>query len=105
MIAWIKFDKSESPAQILGFLESVYTSEQSRPDYICIDKACVVLHTCGANGSWEKLKETTCFIVDSYHYKNNSDNDILCHTWCNPALIDGSAPNLVIPAVDKNGQP
>ena len=105
VIAWTKFDKSESPTQILGFLESVYPSEQSRPDYICIDKACVVLHTCVANGSWEEWKETTCFIVDPYHYKNHSDNDILCCTWCNSAPIDGSAPNLVIPTVDKNGQP
>ena len=26
-----------------------------------------------------------------------------CHTWCNPAPTDGSAPNLVIPAVDTCG--
>ena len=25
--------------------------------------------------------------------------------WCNPAPTDGSAPNLVIPAVDKKGWP
>ena len=53
VVAWTKFDKSESPAQILIFLESVYPTEESRPDYVCIDKACIVLHTSITNGSWE----------------------------------------------------
>jgi hypothetical protein len=43
--------------------------------------------------------------VDSYHYTNHSADDILCRTWCNPAPTDGSAPNLVIPAIDNRGQP
>ena len=38
VIAWTKFDKSESPTQILGFLESVYPGEQSRPDYTVAQK-------------------------------------------------------------------
>ena len=29
--------------QALNFLESVYPTEDSQPDYICIDKACLVL--------------------------------------------------------------
>jgi hypothetical protein len=55
IIAWTKFDKSESPIQILNFLESIYQTEESRPDYICIDKACVVLHTAITNGSWKRV--------------------------------------------------
>ena len=51
VIAWAKFAKAESPTNILEFLESVYPTEESCPDYICIDKACVVLHTAVANGS------------------------------------------------------
>ena len=43
--------------------------------------------------------------MDSYHYKNHSDTDTLCRKWWNPAPTDGSAPNLVIPAVDKKGEP
>ena len=105
VIAWTKFAKAESPTHILNFLGSVYPSEESRPDYICIDKACLVLRTCIANGSWEEWKKTSRFIVDSYHYINHSADDILCCTWCNPAPTDGSAPNLVIPAVDKKGEP
>ena len=57
VIAWTKFDKSESSIQILDFLESVYPTEESRPDYICIDKACAVLHTAITNGSWERVWE------------------------------------------------
>ena len=45
VIAWTKFDKSESPTNILKFLESVYPTEESQPAYICIDKACQVLQT------------------------------------------------------------
>jgi uncharacterized Zn finger protein (UPF0148 family) len=104
VIAWTKFAKSESPTHILNFLANVYPTEESRPDYICIDKACLVLRTSISNGSWQEWKKTSRFIVDTYHYKNHSVNDGLCRAWCNPAPTDGSAPNLVIPAVDKNGQ-
>ena len=104
VIAWTKFAKSESPTKILNFLANVYPSEESRPDYICIDKACLVLCTSFRNGSWEEWEKTSRFIVDSYHYRNYSASDTLCCTWCNPAPTDGSAPNLVIPTVDKNGQ-
>ena len=105
VIAWTKFAHSESPTNILNFLNSVYPSEESRPDYICIDKGCMVLRTSIANGSWEEWKKTSRFIVDSYHYTNHKADDILCRKWCHPAPMDGSAPNLVIPAVDNKGQP
>jgi len=104
VIAWTKFDKSESPTQILNFLESVYPTEESRPDYVCIDKACAVLCTCITNGSWERgWKNTTWFIVDSYHYINHCTDDFICHKWCNPAPLNGSAPNLVISETDSQG--
>ena len=105
VIAWTKFAKSESPTHILDFLASVYPTEESQPDYICIDKACLVLRTSISNGSWDEWKKTTRIIVDAYHYGTHSKDDALCRAWCNPAPTDGSAPNLVIPAVDKNGQP
>lgn len=72
VIAWTKFDKAESPTNILNWLETVYPTPESRPDYICIDKACQVFHTSIRNGSWSRIwKETTRFIVDSYHYINH----------------------------------
>jgi len=43
VIAWAKFANSESPENILGFLETIYPTEESQPAYICIDKACQVL--------------------------------------------------------------
>jgi hypothetical protein len=105
VIAWTKFDKSESPTNILKFLESVYPTEESRPAYICIDKACQVLRTAVSNKSWNIWKKTTRFIVDSYHYINHRTTDFLCRKWCNPGPLDGSAPNLIKVAHDKNGRP
>jgi hypothetical protein len=43
VIAWTKFDKAESPTNILQFLEEVYPTQETQPDYIYIDKACLVL--------------------------------------------------------------
>ncbi|KAF8879446.1 hypothetical protein BD779DRAFT_1446858, partial [Infundibulicybe gibba] len=105
VIAWAKFAKSESPTNILQFLKAVYPTEESRPNYICIDKACLVLRTSVANGSWDMWKKTSRFIVDSYHYINHRTTDGLCRKYCNPAPLDGSAPNLVVIAYDDSGQP
>jgi hypothetical protein len=105
VIAWAKFANAESPTNILNFLASVYPTEESRPDYICIDKACQVLRTSIANGSWDTWQKTSRFIVNSYHYINYRITDFLCRKWCNPAPQDGSAPNLVIVDYDKNGNP
>ena len=105
VIAWTKFARSESTTNILNFLESVYPTEESRPDYICIDKGCQVLRTAVTNKSWETWEKTTRFIVDTYHYINHRVTDYLCRKYCNPSPGDGSAPNLVIIAYDDNGQP
>ena len=103
VVAWAKFAKSESESNILAFLNQVYPSIESRPDYICIDKACCVLKHIVAQGQWNTWSETIRLIVDSYHYWNHCKTDILCHTWCNPASTDGSAPNLVITAKASDG--
>ena len=105
IIAWTKFAKAESPTNILNFLQSVYPTPELRPDYVCIDKACLVLHTAIANGTWNTWKATTRFIVDSYHYINHRTTDYLCRTWCNPAPLNGSQPNLVHVEHDRNGLP
>jgi hypothetical protein len=103
VIAWTKFERSESPTNILNFLKTIYPTLESRPSYICIDKACQVLRTCIAKRSWDEWKKTTRFIVDSYHYTNHKATDGLCSKYCNPSPSDGSAPNLVQLARDKNG--
>jgi hypothetical protein len=79
VIAWAKFTKSESPTNILNFLKKVYPMEKSCPDYICIDKVCLVLHTAIVNGSWDEIwNKTTRFIVDAYHYINHLSTEYLC---------------------------
>lgn len=105
VIAWTKFDWSESTTKILKFLESVYRTEESRPDYICIDKGCQVLQTAVTNGSWDTTwKKTSRFIVDTYHYTNHRSSDYLCQKYCNPVPADGSAPNLVVIGYNNQGQ-
>ncbi len=52
VIAWTKFVKSESPTNILNFLQKVYPTEDSKPSYICIDKACLVLKTAITSKKW-----------------------------------------------------
>ena len=104
VIAWTKFGRSESTTNILNFLGSVYRTEASRPDYVCIDKGCQVLATAVANGSWETWKKTTRFIVDSYHYINHRTKHFLCRKYCNPSPGNGQAPNLVIVEQDQNGK-
>jgi hypothetical protein len=105
VIAWTKFAKAESPTNIMHFLETVYPTEESRPDYICIDKACQVLSHSVTSGSWATWSKTSRFIVDSYHYINHRVTDYVCRKWCNPAPLDGSAPNLVVMDYGKDGQP
>ena len=105
VIAWTKFAKSESPTKIMDFLNNIYSTKESRPAYICIDKACTVLKFIVNNGSYADWFETTRFVVDSYHYINHKATDNICRTWCNPTPSDGSAPNLVVPTTDKNGNP
>lgn len=103
VIAWTKFAKAESPTNILNWLASVYPNIESRPDYICIDKACQVLRTAVTNGSWNQWKLSSRFIVDSYHYINHKATDDLCRLYCNPSPQDGSAPNLVGQKIDQYG--
>ncbi len=88
----------------MRFLEKVYPTTESRPDYVCIDKACLVLHSCLINGKWDEWKNSTRFIVDTYHYSNHHATDQLCQNWCNPAPMNSSAPNLVIAERNAEGQ-
>jgi hypothetical protein len=105
VIAWTKFARAESPSNILDFLDKVYPTADSRPDYVCIDKACLVLRHAIASGRWDVWKETTRFIVDTYHYINHRAEDEMCRKYCNPAPLNGSAPNLVVVEHDRLGHP
>jgi hypothetical protein len=106
VVAWKKFQKAESPTNILNFLQAVYPEQAKRPAYVCIDKACMVLRTLLSDNEdrWKPWLETSRFIVDAYHYINHRVSDQLCRTWCNPAPLNGSAPNLVIAERNAQGQ-
>ena len=101
--AWAKFAKSESESKILAFINKIYPTKESHPDYICINKDCWLLKHIVAQGLWDEWSETTQIIVDSYHYQTHHKSNILCWQWCDPAPTDGSAPNLVIPAIASDG--
>ena len=64
-----------------------------------------MLATAVTNGSWKVWKRTTQFIVDAYHYINHRVEDYLCQKYCNPSPGDGLAPNIVVMAYDKKGNP
>jgi hypothetical protein len=82
--------------------QPLHITTDSRPAYICIDKACAVLRTAIANESWKEWEKTAHFVVDSYHYTNHKSTDQLCAKFCNPSPTDGS-PNLAQLTRDKNG--
>ncbi|KAF8983847.1 hypothetical protein BDQ17DRAFT_1393908 [Cyathus striatus] len=63
------------------------------PQFYCVETLCA---PCGAVIAWTK------FIVDSYHYINHRTTDYTCHKWCNPAPLNGSAPNLVVACEQLN---
>ena len=71
VIAWVKFAKAESPTNILKFMEDTFPDGSTRPDYICINKACLVLRTSIQNGSWDEWCKTSPLMVDAYHYINH----------------------------------
>jgi hypothetical protein len=90
VIAWTKFDKYESPTQILNFLNSVYPTPELQPNYICIVKGCKVLCTSINNGSCEIWKETSRFIVHSFHYINHRTSDYLVTNTATLDLANGN---------------
>jgi hypothetical protein len=92
-IAWTKFDQSEFPTKILNILENIFPTENSKPSYICIDKACQVLRIAIVNRSFDTIWPNTRFIVNIYHYNNHKRSDDLCKFWCNPTLDNDFNPN------------
>jgi len=93
--AWDLFDKSESPSKILAFIQKHHPQPHQRAQYYIIDKACQLLRYIVTSDDWPTWSLTSRFIVDSYHYINHRIIDYLCRTFCNPAPLNGSAPNLV----------
>jgi hypothetical protein len=96
-IAWGKCYDSESPSQVLKFINDIWHPRaDSRPAFIIYDNACKLLPHIIAQGWHDFWLGTTRFIVDVFHYISHSDDDTLCREWCNPAPMDGSQPDLVV---------
>jgi len=104
VIAWTKFAKAESPTNILNFLDSVYQHLNcGQTTFVLIRLVwCFELPLAMVLGTFET---DIPIIVDSYHYINHRTSDYLCRKWCNPAPLNGSAPNLVVVEHDNNGNP
>jgi hypothetical protein len=59
-------------------MKETFPDESTRPDYIYIDKACLVLRTRIENGSWAEWSKTNRLMVDSCHYINHHTTDMTC---------------------------
>ncbi|KAF7373439.1 hypothetical protein MSAN_00553500 [Mycena sanguinolenta] len=104
-IGWGKCYHSESSSQILKIIDRIWESHpDSCPSFLAYNDACNLLrHSINqdANSPWIYY---TKLIVDIWHYIGHQTNDILCYVWCNPALTNGSQPDLISVCVDDNGR-
>ncbi|KAF8295682.1 hypothetical protein DL93DRAFT_2150938 [Clavulina sp. PMI_390] len=91
IIAWTKFATSESPTNIINMLSVIFPTQESRPSYIVIDKACRILVMIGLASTWLL---TSRFLVDVFHFKHHS-GDPTCQKYCNPTPSIRTDPNLV----------
>ncbi|EJD33022.1 hypothetical protein AURDEDRAFT_45294, partial [Auricularia subglabra TFB-10046 SS5] len=97
------FNKSQLPKKIIDFIEKHHPIPATKSQFYIIDKACMVLRSLIRGGKWEEWKRSIRLIVDAYHYINHCVTDYVCCKWCNPAPMDGSAPNLVISTTRPDG--
>jgi hypothetical protein len=83
VIAWAKFPKAESPSDILAFLENVFQTEESRPDYICIGKACLVLRKVSEMdhgiGYGKRLHGLLLMLITTSMMMNFARNGVILH--------------------------
>ncbi|ORY77185.1 hypothetical protein BCR35DRAFT_292255 [Leucosporidium creatinivorum] len=100
-IAWEKFYTPESTSEVLSFLSSISSTPSSLPSYIAYDRACEILAAVTEEPDLQHWLSDTKFIVDAWHFAGHSKVDELCRKFCDPAPLDGSAPDLVVPLVAK----
>jgi hypothetical protein len=98
-IGWGKCYNSESVSQILTLINFMFGEPGNHPQFVAYDNACQLLAYIITQNLHDTWIETTQFIVDAWHYINHD----LCQTWCNPAPLNGSQPDLVIVEYDAQG--
>ncbi|KAJ6450131.1 hypothetical protein C8R47DRAFT_1204725 [Mycena vitilis] len=103
-VGWGKCYRSESSSQVLGILNLIWADYPNfRPSFVAYDDACDLLRHIVAQNATDSWITTTKFIVNAWHYIGHRASDILCRLWCNPAPVNGSQPDLIIPEEDGNG--
>ncbi|KAK4693240.1 hypothetical protein P7C70_g8965, partial [Phenoliferia sp. Uapishka_3] len=100
VISWDKFYTGEGEHEVLDFLQTTFNDPATCPSYLAFDRACRLMLSINAHDELEYLLEWFKLIVDAWHWAGHSATDILCQLHCNPAPLDGSAPNLVVPLID-----
>jgi hypothetical protein len=101
IIGWEKVSPDEDVRDLLAFLETISNgSTKDLPSIIAYDRACKVLGVVASDPKLLHWLDDVKFIVDSFHYVGHSKKDALCRTFCDPAPMDGSAPDLVTPFVE-----
>ncbi|KAJ7245525.1 hypothetical protein C8J57DRAFT_1524243 [Mycena rebaudengoi] len=104
-IGWGKCYRSESSPQVLSILNKIWADyPDSKPSFVAYDDACDLLRHIVTQNPNDPWLETTKFIVDAWHYIGHRATDVLCRSWCNPAPVDGSQPDLVVAEEDAQGQ-
>lgn len=106
-LAWQTFTSGETVREVIDFLSAVHETYGAAdnpgnfPGFVAYDRACEVLRHVAATNSEGKglprLLTTSRLVVDGFHRQCHRRDDLLCATLCDPAPLDGSAPDLVIP--------
>lgn len=107
VIGWEKFTVAESPTNILAFLTRVYPQPTLLPSYVAVDKACQLLRHLTTTLSQHNLQEwqqQSRLIVDTYHFRNHKDTDVVCQEFCNPTPTIEEDCNLVREVEGVDGQ-
>ncbi|TDL15344.1 hypothetical protein BD410DRAFT_900077 [Rickenella mellea] len=104
-IGWGKCYKSESLPQVLSIIDRIWAMyREFKPAFMVYDDACDLLRHIVTQDRGSHWLVTTKFIVDAWHYIGHKAVDVLCRTWCNPAPLDGSQPDLVWVEEDELGE-
>jgi hypothetical protein len=95
----------ESSPQVLAILDTIWADHpESKPSFIAYDDACDLLRHILMKDPKSSWLQSTEFIVDAWHYIGHQAMDILCLSWCNPALTNRSQPDLILTEVYKEGK-
>ncbi|KAF8512191.1 hypothetical protein JB92DRAFT_2723848 [Gautieria morchelliformis] len=91
---------SESTPQVCAQFHFSDVPHTIWPTSIHVLNACSLLCHMARQNINEPWLDSTCFIVDAWHYINHQLSDLLCRTRCNPSPRNGSQPDLLLQTTD-----